>query len=233
MTASKPAGSTSSTLRTAPRSTRETNLLEAHFALRSIAEQSIYNTLTNMKPKHREISQIRQELLMAYEHDRSQNLQPFTLVQLNDILIEAHRRSMQSKQRVLLYKHVCKKSVLVEQFVNLLAQLFSTLWIITVHNQIKRRETDSFKAFIKSLLNCLHRGMRIANRPILPRGILFFHETKRKHRSESAHHALQQVQQVLGTLDPSNQTELFQQCIRLSRQLEVLHQKLIDEELPI
>lgn len=213
--------------RATPRSTRENNLLETHYALRSTAERNIYNTLERMKPQYKEASQIRQDLLTAHEHDRTHFVRPFTLGQLNDIQIEAHRRSEQSKHRTLLHKHVLQKNVLVEQFVNLLAQLFSTLWIIITHNQIRRREDESFRTFVQSLLNCLHRGMRISNQPILPRGILFFHDTKRKHRSDSAHHALQQVQQVLGSLDSTSKTEHFQQCIRLSRQLEVIYEKLI------
>ena len=223
----------SSTPRNTPRSTRENNLLEAHFALRSIAEQIIYNPLHQMKIQAHSVSQIHQELITASEHDRSRHMRPFTLTQLNDIQIESHRLAMQSKQRLLLHQHVVNKHVRVEQFVNILAQLFSTLWIITAQNQIKRREIDSFKSFVKSLLNCIHRGMRISNQPILPRGILFFHETKRKHRFDSAHHALQQVQNVLGTLNPNSKTELFQQCIRLSRQLEVIHQELIGDDLSI
>ena len=218
------------TSRATPRSTRENNLLETHYALRSTAERSIYNTLEHMKPQYREASQIRQDLIVAQEHDRVHHVRFFALEQLNDIHIEAHRRSEQSKHRALLHKHVLQKSVLVEQFVNMLAQLFSTLWIIITHNQIRRREDESFRTFVQSLLNCIHRGMRIFNQPILPRGILFFHDTKRKHRSDSAHHALQQVQQVLGALDSANKTEHFQQCIRLSRQLEVIYEKLINDD---
>lgn len=216
--------------RTAPRSTRENDLLGAHYALRSMAEHNIYGTLERMKPENRNVSQIRQELLAAQEHDRARNVHPFTLIQLNDIQIEARRRALQSEQRVLLHKHVLQKSMLVKQFVNILAQLFSTLWIIITHNQIRRRELESFKSFVQSLLNCLHRGMRISNQPILPQGILFFNDTKRKHRSDSAHYALQQVQQVLGTLDSASKTEHFQQCIRLSRQLEVIHEKLLQND---
>ena len=216
--------------RSAPRSTRENDMLGAHYALRSMAEHNIYGILDGMRPEKRSVSQIRHELLAAQEHDRSYKVHPFALIQLNDIQIEARRRSLQSEQRVLLHKHVLQKSVLVKQFVNILAQLFSTLWIIITHNQIRRRELESFKSFVQSLLNCLHRGMRISNQPILPQGILFFHETKRKHRSDSAHYALQQVQQVLGTLDSASKTEHFQQCIRLSRHLEVIHQKLLQND---
>lgn len=212
--------------RATPHSHRDDNLLETHYALRSAAEQNIYTTLESLKPQRRNISQIQQELIASHEQNRKYNMRPFTLVQLNDIQIEAQRRASQSEQRMLLHKHFIQKSLLLKQFVNLLAQLFSTLWIIIQHNQIRRREIDSFKTFVQSLLNCLHRGMRVSNQPILPRGILFFHDTKRKHRSDSAHHALQQVQQKIANLDSSDKTEHFQQCIRLSRQLEIIHEKL-------
>jgi len=218
---------TNTATRAAPRAIRENNLIETHYALRSMAEHCINTTLRRMQPEYRSDAQIRQDLLSSHDNDRAQHVRPFTLVQLNDILIEAQRRSIQSQQRMQLFKHVSSKSELVEKFVNLLAQLFSTLWIIINRDQIRRRELDSFKAFVQSLLNCLHRGMRISNQPILPRGILFFHETKRKYRTDSAHHALQQVQQVLGDLDMSGKFEQFQQCIRLSKELECLHQELI------
>lgn len=220
-----------STSRAAPKPSRENNLLESHYALRSMAANNIYQVLEAMTPQTRDVAHICQELLATNEHDRMQHLRPFVLTQLNDVYIEAHRRSVLLKQRSLLHRHVVQKTQRIEQFVNVLAQLFATLWIIITHNQVRRREIDSFRVFIQSLLNCLHRGIRVSNQPILPKGILFFHDTKRKHRSDSAHHALQQVQQVLGSLDSVTQTEHFEQCIRLSKQLEGIHDKLINEPI--
>lgn len=215
--------------RNAPRSSRETNFFESHYTLRSVAENLIRNQLNDIGRHHNEPPNTHQELLVAQEHERARHIRPFTLARLNDIYIETSGRVVQLKHRSLLYEHIAKKNPSVDHFVNILAQLFSTLWIITTHGQIRRRELDSFHTFILSLSKCLYRGVRISDQPILPRGILFFHDDKRRHRSDSAHHALQQVQSTLSTLDSVSQTEQFQQCIRLSKQLESIHHQLIRE----
>jgi hypothetical protein len=220
------------TFRNTPKSNRETNLTETHLMMCTIANKTIYEALDVMNPAPRSLEQIRQDLLSTIENDRTQNIRPFTLSYLHDMLIEAHRRYSKLVIRRRLYQHAHQKSTLFETFVSLLSQLFTTLWIITSNNQIRRREVDSFKTFTQSLLNCLHSGMRISNRPILPQGILFFHDSKRKQRSESAHQALQQVQTKLGTLSDNRQAEQFQQCTRLSKQIEFIHDRLLTEDLP-
>ena len=219
-----------STSRSTPKSTREVNLTETHLMMCTIANKTIYEALNIMNPPPRSLEQIQQDLLSSVENDRFHRT--FTFSYLHDILVEAHRRHSQLVVRRRLYRHVTEKSIIFETFVSLLSQLFTTLWIITSNNQIRRREVESFKTFTQSLLNCLHSGMRVSNRPILPQGILFFHDSKRKQRSESAHQALQQVQTKLGALSNDKQSEQFQQCTRLSKQIERMHDRLLTEDLP-
>ena len=216
--------------RAAPKSTREVNPVETLLSLRSMATQSISQRLNTIELQQQSCNQIQNELVNLHSNENSHNRRPFTLTQLHNVCLEAQRRWTHLEQRACLYKHVLQQSTLVEQFVHTLAQLFATLWILITQNQICRRELDSFRAFVHGLLNCLHRGMRILNQPIIPQGILFFHDVKRKHRGDSAHHALQRVQGAIATIPTGVQRGHFQQCIRLSKQLEDIHETMLNSD---
>lgn len=216
-----------STPRAPSKSTRELDLVETQLSLCSVATQSIFQALRSMQLQHQTCDQIRAELISSFHHEHNQRRRVFTLTASNDICLEANNRWKHLDQRVRLYEHVMHHSTLLGEFVHTLAQLFATLWILATHNQIRRRELDSFRLFVQSLLNCLHRGMRILNQPILPQEILFFHDLKRKHRGESAHHALQQVQSAIAAIPTGAQQAHFQQCIRLSKQIEKMHDVLL------